>query len=683
VAFEGDLKNLPLADVLQTINGNSLTGTLTVKDQKGERKLAFTQGMIVAFAPAPGDGHPVIDALAKRRIVAKPDAEKARSGFLGKRKTLRLALATRGLVKEEDYVKVVKEDVLEGIYELFLENDRTFKFEDGQPDLAQWDQDQLAAEVRLPAAPIVMEGARRCDEWSRIRRSIGTFNEVLVRDGGPEEKDDDTTKELLQLADGSRDLAAVLDQLPVPRFKGCEAAAALIAARRLRPASVNEYVELGKKAEERGAFDEAARLYERGLSTERGNVGMRARRANALERAGRKTEAADERKLLAVAFLEQGKRQDAAAELSRAADLSPRDPAPLERRLALALDDQDKDVARVMATRLAALLEDLGLHDKARDALRSELARWPDDDEVREKLAELLHRQGDVKASLSEWAELGNRALRAEQHALAAARFRKALEVDPSDQGVRALLADIESGEITARKIRRMKRIWLTLATTVLALLAAVLGREAVARLALDTFHRDTGYMSAADGTPDGIRAALAELLGKRDAYRYTLAAREADQLSLTLIELFARVYDRTRSLSVLKTRLKGVPIVADTMVHDQVLAIVGEAGGTYTLEDKVRQGDELNASGDHKKAEEAFASADHCIDDAAAWLAKSSDAARNQDWLVEAVGRLDRARLRVRVGWVRALPLCPEARAKLEDLVGAHMPGLDVKKPG
>jgi tetratricopeptide (TPR) repeat protein len=678
VAFEGDLKNLPLADVLQTINQNNLTGTLTVRDAKGDRRIAFSQGFITAFQPAPGEGRPVIDALAKRRIVARSEAEKARGGFLGKRKTLRMALASRGLVTEEDYIKVVKEDVLEGIYELFLETDRTFKFEDGQTDLTTWDQDQIAAEVRLPAAPIVMEGARRCDEWSRIRRSIGSFNEVLVRDGGGEEGDDDTTRELLQLADGSRDLGTVLDQLPVPRFKGCEAAAGLIASRRLRPASVNEYVTLGGQAEERGAFDEAARLYERGLTTERGNLGLRQRRANALERAGRKAEAADERKLLAGAFMEQGKKQEAAAELTRAADLAPRDPVPLEKKLQLAHEAQDKESARVMAARLAALFEDLGLQDKARDTLRAHLARWPDDDEVREKLAELLHRQGDPRGALNEWVELGNRALRAEALALAAARFRKAVELDPGDQTVRTLLRDIETGEITARRIRRMKRIWFSIGSAVLITLIATLAREAWAGHELARFNSQVGYPKIAVGSLDDNYDALYVLLLTRDDYPYTFAAYEADELSITLVEIYADTWDQVRAGTVLPPEGRGKAIATD-LVKNRLETILGvDKSSEHSLEGTVRAAEALLQQGERTRAEALFRTVVGTVEGARVMLERAQGATRRADWFQGYVDRLDKAHLRARIGQVRTLPLADKVRRRLEEKVGAHMPSVD-----
>jgi tetratricopeptide (TPR) repeat protein len=678
VAFEGDLKNLPLADVLQSIHQNNLTGTLSVKDVKGERRVAFAGGFIVAFQAAPGEGHGVIEFLAKRRVVAKSAAEKARSGFLGKRKTLRMALASRGLISEEDYQKIVKEDVLEGIYELFLETDRTFKFEDGSPDLGQWDADQVCAELRLAPPGIVMEGARRTDEWQRIRRAIGSFHEVLVRDSDqPEPEDDEVTKELLRLADGTRDLHAILEALPIPNFKGCEIAAQLIQERRLRPASSNEYVTLGQKAEDRGAFDEAASLYERGLSTERGNLELRRRRAQALERAGRKADAASERKLLAEALFDQGKRGDAAAEFLRAADLEPRDPHALERRLQIAQEDQDKDAVRVISARLATLYEDLGLGDKARDLLRAQAVRDNEDEELREKLAELLVRLGDVKGAAKEWRELAGRSARRENLALAAARYRRAVEIDPGDEASRAALKDIESGEVLARRMRRRQRIRIALLSILLGGLAGWAVWEGEGLRELQDAEVNTVYERVAEGTPEGIEAAIREVVGHREAFQRTLVARHQDEaLTFKLIQIYAQLFAKASLEPIVpplppKSHSRGqpsLPMLVKTLDPD----------GSPTLEKLVNAGDDALDAKDYATAGKTFDEALARIQKARALLAQWSNyvETRDDEW-TKVMTRLPAPLARSRAGRLRALPLDERSRAELEQLVGRSLPAV------
>ncbi|MEZ0229000.1 MAG: DUF4388 domain-containing protein, partial [Planctomycetota bacterium] len=49
--FEGDLSLVSLESVLRNIDANNLSGLLTIKDARGERRVAFQGGRIVAFLP--------------------------------------------------------------------------------------------------------------------------------------------------------------------------------------------------------------------------------------------------------------------------------------------------------------------------------------------------------------------------------------------------------------------------------------------------------------------------------------------------------------------------------------------------------------------------------------------------------------------------------------------------------
>jgi hypothetical protein len=228
LGFEGELKKVPLADVLRTIHQNSLSGTLTVKDARGERRIPFLDGRAAAFQALPGEERPVLDALAKRRAVSRADAENARTSLAWKRFTLRRALAYRGLISEQLYSAIVREDViLEGIYELFLESERTFKFEDGAPDLNQYDLDQVAAELRLDAPVIVLEGTRRSDAWARLKETLGPLDAIVKARGEAGPGDSELVREAIRLADGTRTLEAIVEALPAPRFQALEAVAAL------------------------------------------------------------------------------------------------------------------------------------------------------------------------------------------------------------------------------------------------------------------------------------------------------------------------------------------------------------------------------------------------------------------------------------------------------------------------
>src|SRR5271155_118406 len=110
--FEGDLKVVSLESVLRNIEGNNLSGTLAIKDARGERRIAFLSGKIMAILPLPGEERPVPDALAAKKLISKEEVEKVRASLGYKRMNLKRALEYRGLVKEQDYAQAVRDEVI-------------------------------------------------------------------------------------------------------------------------------------------------------------------------------------------------------------------------------------------------------------------------------------------------------------------------------------------------------------------------------------------------------------------------------------------------------------------------------------------------------------------------------------------------------------------------------------------
>lgn len=166
--FEGNLSSVSLESVLRNIDANSLTGMLTIKDARGERKIAFQGGRIVAFLPLAGEERSVPDALAAKGLITKDEVEKARTSLAWKRMNLRRALEYRGLVKELDYVQAVRDEVIVPHFvELFTNRDRTFRFEENplentpSEQRERWDPDQLAAELRVTTESVVLDCVRR------------------------------------------------------------------------------------------------------------------------------------------------------------------------------------------------------------------------------------------------------------------------------------------------------------------------------------------------------------------------------------------------------------------------------------------------------------------------------------------------------------------------------------------
>ena len=76
-------------------------------------------------------------------------------------------LVAQGLISPRDLNRVVRQQIEEVVFELVGWSEGYFAFEDGKQ--ADWPTE---AETRVPTGLLLMEAARRTDEWSRIEKKI-------------------------------------------------------------------------------------------------------------------------------------------------------------------------------------------------------------------------------------------------------------------------------------------------------------------------------------------------------------------------------------------------------------------------------------------------------------------------------------------------------------------------------
>jgi tetratricopeptide (TPR) repeat protein len=168
MAIEGDLAELSIQDVLQLLELAHKTGVLTVRSDRlnDETIVHFTRGAIV-FA-------------VRRRSTRRLGQLLIRAGKLTQREldraleiqrldpTRRLAeiLLEMGSVDEEELERQLRFQMEETIYEVMPWNDGHFRFE----ERAELSAQRLLARVRVES--LLMEGARRIDEWTRLETKV-------------------------------------------------------------------------------------------------------------------------------------------------------------------------------------------------------------------------------------------------------------------------------------------------------------------------------------------------------------------------------------------------------------------------------------------------------------------------------------------------------------------------------
>jgi tetratricopeptide (TPR) repeat protein len=168
MAIEGPLAELSIQDVMQLLELAHKTGVLTIRSDRvnDEAIVHFIRGAIV-FA-------------VRRRSTRRLGQLLIRAGKLTQREldsaleiqrtdpTRRLAeiLLEMGSVAEEELERQLRFQMEETIYEVMPWDDGYFRFEE-RADLGE---QRLLARVRVES--LLMEGARRIDEWARLESKV-------------------------------------------------------------------------------------------------------------------------------------------------------------------------------------------------------------------------------------------------------------------------------------------------------------------------------------------------------------------------------------------------------------------------------------------------------------------------------------------------------------------------------
>jgi CheY-like chemotaxis protein len=197
--LSGDLRLIPIAEVLQLLQAQAHSGVLAVTRARGRVDVCFRQGR-VDFAAANGIGDEFLIGrfIVALQLMSKPDLEAfarvrgdggpRRASPAGPgwseaeppdraRKPLGQQLVKLGYISEAELKQAVAKQTCELVYEILRWNFGQFAFRATRdlPPLA------VDAALGLEVDGILMEGFRRVDEWHLIEREIENFDLVFLR----------------------------------------------------------------------------------------------------------------------------------------------------------------------------------------------------------------------------------------------------------------------------------------------------------------------------------------------------------------------------------------------------------------------------------------------------------------------------------------------------------------------
>jgi tetratricopeptide (TPR) repeat protein len=371
MAIKGSLKEASLPDVLQLLAMGKKSGCLSVTHRNNFGSIYFDKGKI-SYASIVNRRDRLGDILVKSGLLSQERLDEA-IGLQAKARGQRLGdlLVAHGMLTRDQLHAQIRIQIEEAVYFLFTWAEGTFNFEsDIRPD----EQDFLVA---INPESLLLEGARRVDEWSLIEKKIPSFDIVFELDRRRlAESSPQLTMEqqvLLPLIDGRTDVAKLVDASGLVEFEVGKALFGLATAGYLHRVGrskapedvaadvrVEEHRNLGVAFFRAGMLDEAVREFRRVTELRPDDLGARFQ--------------------LGVAHLRLGKWSEALTHLEAAARQRGARPAVLHN--------------------MALALERLGREDEARAALEEALSKGGEEEpRIHLSLGVLALRRGEFAAA--------------------------------------------------------------------------------------------------------------------------------------------------------------------------------------------------------------------------------------------------------------------------------------------
>ena len=204
MGLSGDLRTIDLPEVLQWIARGQQSGTLTVERGATRKWIYFKRGRIYSSASNDPREH-LGQFLVRDGSVTEEELFTALLRQEQERLPLGNILVRDGKITQEALRRTLRTKAQEAIYDLFLWAEGVFGFEDGALP------EQLAVHLDLDVTRVILEGARRADEWALIRSVIPSRRVTFTPTGRVVE--DALETHAVALATAGRTFAAIAIEL--------------------------------------------------------------------------------------------------------------------------------------------------------------------------------------------------------------------------------------------------------------------------------------------------------------------------------------------------------------------------------------------------------------------------------------------------------------------------------------
>ncbi len=271
MALKGDLTTFSLADIFQTLALSQKEGTLFVVNGERRKTIYFGRRGLRLLQVGGRNTSLLGDLLVRSGVITQGLLDSALKQQRITKQKLGEVLIDLGLVSQEQLDHVVRTQIEEEVHDLFWWKEANFEFQEGAAPEELQDPSSPVTAIELDVNGLLLEAARRLDEWARMGEVITDFEEVYctgARTKGAIANGQITAPaevEVLNLTDGTRSVLEVIAASTHGRFETCRLLYQAITEGKVFPAATDELRAGAEKLRTEGEKDRALRLATRAV----------------------------------------------------------------------------------------------------------------------------------------------------------------------------------------------------------------------------------------------------------------------------------------------------------------------------------------------------------------------------------------------------------------------------------
>ncbi len=432
---ETNLNIMDLPSIFQALSAAKRSGTLRVTRQDEEKLIYFRKGSIESVVAPRKKQRMLGEALMKYGAITEEQLQEALQKQREWRIDLGGALLRLGVVQEEELQKALVFQLTEEICEVVAWQDVHCEFRAGEPpeEISKLSREGVAVSVNPES--VIMEAARRIDEWELLKQTLPSMKDVFVVIADithyyENPSQDGVELEVVSYIDGLRDVSEVVEKARMSKFEVLKTLYNFVTQKEIAPLTPIQLAQLAANCASQGQFEKCIKLYERAEELGLTEFDLDCRLARTYEALGKGDKAIKKYIAHAEQALQDGDIDETIVTYGKIVGLNKWELKTHEKLIDILMSHERHEEALAESANLSQKLLERGEESKAISMWQKMTEALPSSPDPYRHLADMHRRAHRTVQTIIELENLAGLYLSGEMAEEAIATFREMLELD-------------------------------------------------------------------------------------------------------------------------------------------------------------------------------------------------------------------------------------------------------------